>query len=390
MKNEPSKAEGWNAMWGPLAAQWTDEQRKEWLANAEPGDLKPWAAGSTEWPFVIESDATPAAPAQPREAQAQAADLPNDIPGVRAGGIMIPPLRAQARETAEPAILTDEQIRSLPDMTQRVHDLLHRSGFRRDEDYFERKIGEETELLHIDTIRDIVRCAVGAAPAAEKPPVPVAQDKGVHDHMMTVACQVLQRGGHNSTKQLLRAVCKAIAADKNLRAKLAQPAEKPPIEHIIEWIRNNYQDHTVDSLCEELRAQWFERRFEPASELELRGMWERADFTGGATDADAPITPRRLWRLAATYAASVAPALLRNAHKAVAEEPGFMAIPVPITEEALALRNAIETVCAAAVLTGPAMFVEIDTSGALRYAPPGFGGRREVGRYVCFPVGGAA
>lgn len=31
-----------------------------------------------------------------------------------------------------------------------------------------------------------------------------------------------------------------------------------------------------------------------------------------------------------------------------------------------------------------------DTSGALRYAPPGFGGRREVGRYVCFPVGGAA
>lgn len=137
----------------------------------------------------------------------------------------------EARETAEPAILTDAQIRSLPDMTQRVHDLLHRSGFRRDEDYFERKIGEETELLHIDTISDIVRCAVGAAPAAEK----------------------------------------------------------PSIEPIIEWIRNNYQDHNIASLCEELRAQWFERRFEPASELELPGQWERADFTGGESDEAASL-----------------------------------------------------------------------------------------------------
>lgn len=69
--------------------------------------------------------------------------------------------------------------------------------------------------------RGLLALSTASEPKAQDEPV--AQSKGAHDHMMTVAWRVVQSGGYNSTKELVRSICKAIAADKNLRAKLATP-----------------------------------------------------------------------------------------------------------------------------------------------------------------------
>jgi hypothetical protein len=51
--------------------------------------------------------------------------------------------------------------------------------------------------------------------------LPVATDRDLHSHMMVVAMRVAEQE-HQGQKALLRAVCRAIADDKNLRAKLAR------------------------------------------------------------------------------------------------------------------------------------------------------------------------
>jgi len=56
---------------------------------------------------------------------------------------------------------------------------------------------------------------------------------------------------------------------RKIAAKQAIALNAPPeasIRLIIEWIRDNYQDHTIDSLCEELEAQWFEGQFSAPTE----------------------------------------------------------------------------------------------------------------------------
>jgi hypothetical protein len=78
--------------------------------------------------------------------------------------------------------------------------------------------------------------ALASAPAAE----PVAFDRDLHSHMMIVATRAADEArsgsglsGGPTRKEILRTVCRAIAADKNLRAKLAaspQPPISPPVE----------------------------------------------------------------------------------------------------------------------------------------------------------------
>lgn len=68
--------------------------------------------------------------------------------------------------------LTDAHIRSLPSIALRVHDLLHRGGFRRQEDWFIRRDpndDDSAECIHIDTIRDIVRCVIATKPSQAEP-----------------------------------------------------------------------------------------------------------------------------------------------------------------------------------------------------------------------------
>lgn len=50
---------------------------------------------------------------------------------------------------------------------------------------------------------------------------PVREDRELQSHMMVVASRVA-REDHGSTKEMLRAVCRAIAGDANLRRKLAE------------------------------------------------------------------------------------------------------------------------------------------------------------------------
>lgn len=63
--------------------------------------------------------------------------------------------------------------------------------------------------------------------------------------------------------------------------------------------------------------------------------------------------PRVLWRLVGAFTGSIASALVRNADQAAvdATDPNIVNIPIPITQEALDLREALEQVCALARVT---------------------------------------
>lgn len=82
----------------------------------------------------------------------------------------------------------------------------------------------------LTTIRELK--AALAAPSQAGQVEPVVQDRDLHSHMMVVACRAAER---RASKEVLRDVCRAIAADKNLRAKLATPpagVQGDAMEHV--------------------------------------------------------------------------------------------------------------------------------------------------------------